>query len=634
MALPLLQIDFSIFGGGNWSDQPRELIQRAYQSAAGGFQQIAPVESPDMENIDFIERAIGKRKGSSSLDDYSSVLISGDTILKQIAWIKPNSTTEVNVACGAKGIYTDQSGSWARLTNANGTAFQFNTDATKASFVMVDNHLLIMTDTNYTQIYRTGTALDDQMNNQTTTTTVDADSNSGQKVVNVAATTMFNVGDRVALNLGGAREEFGYIASISAGVSITLENNLTNTHTSAQADVVQTQNQYTESKGGASQVYTGAWTSGHYIGFPLHQRFCMCQGDSVIEFTDTGQPWDLLGGNNFQADGNIVGAIPFVPTGGSELNAVGFLSTTAGPQFISGFDLTDTIKPMQGGRTALNHQVIEAIDNWIVYMTSEGGLEAVNFNQAIDLGRRFKTLDGVTGPMDTFTPTNSKHPTLPFSVANKSKKQVAWFYPDASQTTNSHAVVLDFYLGEPVSGEPIESFERRVRCLYWSIKEPGSNPWFISAYQKRGSMVGVLATGITYTMENGKNDLDTLPILEIYKLPNFDGGAPDNQKNWRKASASFKPKGNWNVKLRHYLDRASEPTGTETEWLQATQGAASYDSAVYDTDSYVTSGLVRRSRWTEAYSNEISYDLRNQNTSEDWVLTNFNQQYQIGAPQN
>lgn len=68
--------------------------------------------------------------------------------------------------------------------------------------------------------------------------TVDADSNSGQKVLNIADTTGFSVNGLVEIGYGTARSETGRIASISAGVSITLVDNLTYSHTGAQADVV------------------------------------------------------------------------------------------------------------------------------------------------------------------------------------------------------------------------------------------------------------------------------------------------------------------------------------------------------------------------------------------------------------
>lgn len=69
--------------------------------------------------------------------------------------------------------------------------------------------------------------------------TVDADSNSGQNVLNVAATTNFAVGDTIIISpFTSGRREFGKVASISAGVSLTLVDNLTYTHTAVQADEV------------------------------------------------------------------------------------------------------------------------------------------------------------------------------------------------------------------------------------------------------------------------------------------------------------------------------------------------------------------------------------------------------------
>lgn len=62
-----------------------------------------------------------------------------------------------------------------------------------------------------------------------TGSTVDVESNSGQKVLSVAATTNFAEGDRVIIDRGEADEEEGVIDSIQAGVSITLLVNLTNT---------------------------------------------------------------------------------------------------------------------------------------------------------------------------------------------------------------------------------------------------------------------------------------------------------------------------------------------------------------------------------------------------------------------
>jgi hypothetical protein len=70
------------------------------------------------------------------------------------------------------------------------------------------------------------------------TTTVDADSASAQKVLNVAATTMFSAEDHFIVGEGTTREETGVVASVTAGASITAVSDLAFSHTAAQADVV------------------------------------------------------------------------------------------------------------------------------------------------------------------------------------------------------------------------------------------------------------------------------------------------------------------------------------------------------------------------------------------------------------
>jgi len=73
-----------------------------------------------------------------------------------------------------------------------------------------------------------------------TNTTVDADSAAAQKVLNVAATTNFAVGELVVINEGGAREETRTIDTIQDNVSLTMTEILTYAHTAVQADTVKT----------------------------------------------------------------------------------------------------------------------------------------------------------------------------------------------------------------------------------------------------------------------------------------------------------------------------------------------------------------------------------------------------------
>ncbi len=70
-------------------------------------------------------------------------------------------------------------------------------------------------------------------------TTVDQQSNSGQKVLYVAATAnLLVVGQPVRIGLATIREETGVIDSVDPGVSITLVDNLSQTHSAGDADSV------------------------------------------------------------------------------------------------------------------------------------------------------------------------------------------------------------------------------------------------------------------------------------------------------------------------------------------------------------------------------------------------------------
>jgi hypothetical protein len=91
-----------------------------------------------------------------------------------------------------------------------------------------------------------------------TSTTVDADSNSGQAVLNVTSTTGFAAGDIICIQDAGAgvtRLEFHRVSKITnpgASGELNLDRNLTFTHTAAQADTVRNK----------SDVFAPIWVRG------------------------------------------------------------------------------------------------------------------------------------------------------------------------------------------------------------------------------------------------------------------------------------------------------------------------------------------------------------------------------------
>ncbi len=104
---------------------------------------------------------------------------------------------------------------------------------------------------------------------------VDLDSNAGQPILSVASTTGFAVDDTVVINRDGAREEEKIILSIQDGISLTMTENLTDSHTETQADRVEkyslvSKDQYnvdqSENSKGRVKLRTG-------YNWPIHREF-------------------------------------------------------------------------------------------------------------------------------------------------------------------------------------------------------------------------------------------------------------------------------------------------------------------------------------------------------------------------
>ena len=633
MALSMQQIEFDVFGGENYADQSQLLVRRSHQQVQGGWAQRFPVESPKARNMDFSPDGMPKRLGSAAYNaaaDISDVLISGDTVIgKGIEFQSPGTGGTRNQIQGSvKGIYIDPgTGTWAVMKTNADVNFAWPSDASKINLTVVDNHLIITADVGIIQIFRTA-KLDDPLHNSTTGTTCNGVSASGQKTLLVNADTSgFRVGDRIVIDEAAANNGpiYGYIDSIVADTSFEMEANLS--AATVDTNTVTILNIYNDSFGGGTNEVTGNWEDGYYITFGMHERLCMSTGNSVIEYTPAQTIYDRAGSDaGFrQAQGNVEAAMVFVPQGRSENTAIGYISTSVGGEYISGFDATDTQQPPRGQRTAMNHQCMIATNNWIMYLTKDGGIEATNTIDTIDVGRRFKANDGVTGPLDTIN--NSQAESLAFGFWDDDKKQGGWYIPNGTDTVISVAVVLDFKLGEPMPGEPIESFERRVRPLTWTINTPATNPWFRGVYKRFGGVVGVLATGTLWTLNSGLDDLGSLAVLDEWSIPEFDGGNSGRQKKIRVVRVQTAEKGKWNVTWESFLNRSGVARNSWT-FPQLGQGTSVYDTAVYG-DSYATGASANHAEHVELLCKIFRGRLYNQTASQDWALQHLQIQYQM-----
>lgn len=566
--MPVLSVD--VWGGGNWRDQPWEIFNRSHAAGPRGFSQQAPLEAQDLQNVDFLKRAVGKRLGSASDDDSSGVHASGETILEAF-YI---SGTEVQV--GVKSIYIKTSGgSWTRATassNDGGGDFSWASDNTKIGVAFLDGYAWVGGDgsSNYIQIVSPGsTTLQDEANNDGT-------------------------------------------------------------------------NVYTNPTDSSTNAFAGTWPQGIYQLASFQNRLVMGKGENWVEFTPplTVGVYDLSDATAgfWRAQGNIIAITSFIPRTANELLQRLVIFTEDGPELLSGFTVDDVPFLMEGAGVPVSHRAVAVTQNWVMYLTEQQTIEALNMFRFIDAGRRMLNGDGSTGPLDSdnFDPTNSNHATETFAFYNRAKRQFQVYCPDGStRSTNSQAFVVDMDFGEPGAQETQGEYERHVRNLWHTIKEPGTNAWFVAMYQRKNSTIGVTSDGQTWVVGSGTDDLGTIPVEDYDKfLPDFDGGATSNVKTFGVAYFHFLQRGDWDVDLLRFVDRATNSTGSTITMKQVAEGAAVYDTAQYDSDSYANLGAdIAHTVQLDIVGHYLALQIQNQRSNEDWVLTSVQIPYKIGSVQ-
>lgn len=388
-------------------------------------------------------------------------------------------------------------------------------------------------------------------------------------------------------------------------------------------------NLYTEAFGGGTQTITGAWGTAYYNVTEVHGRLVFSKGDSVVEYTDIEQPWDRAGGGYHQFKSNVVAMTTFVPRGGNEYTEVLVSFTDAGIQILPGFSVHDAPMSITGTHAPISYRAVARMENWLVYLTKSGTIEATNLFNIIDLGRRLKKLDGLTGPLDTLVPANVNHPTKTFAIYDSDRSQTYIYYPEGANSVNGRAIVLDTKLGEPVPNEQLPSIETRMRPLLWTIKEPTKNPWFTGVFLARQGIKAVRASGKIYDHCSGLNDYGTIPIREYWDMPDWDSGLPNMKKGFRRITVESLPKGNWYVDAIHYLNRDNAQVGSGWRWLQNEADAAAYDISDYDTAVYVSGGTVQGGDWINLVGRALRTRFKNQQTSQDWVMVSISLEYVV-----
>lgn len=625
----LQRFEITVFGGLNESDQANTLVRRSYQVSNGFFSQIAPVESPELMNIDFDSDGLSKRNGSAEDSDITGQLVTDDELLAGYWFNVPGSNEEPEVLVGKKSIYVNRTGTWAQVNNSNGTAFTFPTDITKCTLTYVDNRLFIGVDqSNPIYIYESGANLSDPFYSYSVTTTVDSSSSSGQKVLNAASTTGFVVGSRIIIDEGNANEETGYIASIQAGVSLTMEDNLSITH--AVSEVVKVQNLYNITNTATTQAITGNTGTGNYLVENIQNRLIYGDGTVILNYTPvpgvSSGIWDVLNSSTYQASSPIKAVTTFTPYLTNTLDQNIYIGTNSGWELVTGFTASDLVVRLDGTAPPLNHQSFCNTKNWLMYLSSDKGIYGINGTTVIDLGRRLKTRE-VNGVLDGLDLSSSE--TSSFGFYNSDREQAYFFFTTDNTYFNDTCVTVDLKLGEPSIGQSKQQYEQFVRLLKWTISTPATNDWFVNMYKNETSFLGVLKTGYTHTIDTGLNDLGTLAVDARYHSPIFFAGQEMLSKQFLDIYFRAINSGDYNLFYYVYIDRS------EVESLSGSFNLGSddsvYDTGVYDTATYTTTQTIRGSSDLDFYKESIQWSLLNDQASETFTITSMGIRYMLGA---
>ena len=228
---------------------------------------LSKVFTPDNDKVVLIDGEIHRRKMRDYYFKDGGTPVQapdGHPILLMTNYIKESINTQYFLIFTKEHIYC-----WNPSTSAFDLKYTLTSDTDDWHIAFFNDQIIATPGNDYVLVWD-GTGNFTPLNYQYgiivgytgTKTTVDDDSASGQKVLKVASTSDFSEGDVVIINKDGEREEKGKIDSISAGVSITLLDNLQYTHSGADADEVELCSVCTKAK------YVSEYERFLLLGFP------------------------------------------------------------------------------------------------------------------------------------------------------------------------------------------------------------------------------------------------------------------------------------------------------------------------------------------------------------------------------
>lgn len=545
----------TIFGGLNKNDQSDQLLVRSHQPVQGGWVQKAPLECTEAINIDFDNRGIKKRLGSTlSTGVLSGIFAVNEFVVNSVFYTSSATNEEISVIVSNLSIYTDYSGSYQKINDSSSNPYNHNEEVSKCTFAITDGHLFIgLNANNKIQVYRNGLSLDDELD---------------------------------------------------AG------------------------NTYNEAFGTGTQTITGVWGSGYYLLTDFQGRLVYSDGNTVVNYSTipiaTDGIWNKSAHGFYQASGAIVALKTFTPDYQDSIQETLYIFTAQGIQITN--NLSSQIQRIEESSTPLNYKSIVATKSWLIFLTKDRQILAINRNTAINIGRRFANNSG-TAEIDDFDLLSSKNKA--FATYNRKREQVYFFVPERGETKNSVCFVLDLQLSEPSILGQENINEQNVRLSIWKTKNPSSSPWFSAFFYKDSSPFGVCDNGDVYNFLNGRNDFGNVEVEAVYETLDFNAGISAVSKQWMMLNLRGQFVGNYTTVITYIIDKDDRVEST-TSYNQTSLGSI-YGEAIYGQYKYNSILLLKGQDDIDIYSESVKIRIENNLLNQTFRFDTIDIEYLVGG---
>jgi hypothetical protein len=382
-------------------------------------------------------------------------------------------------------------------------------------------------------------------------------------------------------------------------------------------------NTYTDSFGSGTNTIDGVWSNGYYLLTSFQGRLIYSDGNTVVNYSTipiaTDGVWKRSTHGFYQTSGRIISLNTYTPDYQDSIQETLYIFTEYGPQITN--DLSTQIQTIEGGPVPINNRSVVATKSWLMMLTNDRRIVAVNRNIYIDIGRRFNSFDG-TSEIEVYNIQSSED--YSFGYYNKTKEQVYFFIPGKSVGKNNKCFVIDMLLGEPAINEPLDSYERRVRLSIWSISN--NDDFYSSLTDDMGVVKGYSYNGKSYLFLSGKNDYDSIPVESNYQTLDFRAGVSDTKKMFKLMNIRGRFLSKFDVSVKYLIDQSENDASVS---YAEGENVSLYGSFKYGENKYQRELIIKGKDRIHLKGETFSISFFNKKLNETFFIRSLNIDYQL-----